>query len=180
MLQIRTYFIASFMTALGAPLLLAGCSQPAPEHGEAISEAPAPLRAGPALTDAALAGMYMARDGKTEDGTKFVACLDSFVEKFDRDAEVNRIFNEISEETGDPLNLQDVSYFAELPQPERFKQLVDKMSVINAKTENDIFNFDSSSTCVLSPEDCALPAEDATAVRLYWTTIEHGSMSCYE
>lgn len=180
MLQIRTYLISSLVGALGAPLLLAGCSGPAPERGEAMSEAPAPLRAGPALTDTALAGMYMSRDGKTEEGTKFVACLDDFVEKFDSDTEVKRIFGEISEETGNPVNLKDVTYFAAIPQPERYKRLVDKMSVINEKTKNDIFNFDSSSTCVLSPEDCNLPADDATAVRLYWTTIEHGSMSCFE
>jgi len=164
-----------FFAPAAALALLFGCSAPQ-------SDAPVEttLRAGPALTDTALAGMYMSRDGKTPEGTKFVACLDNFVERFDTDAEVKKIFGEIAAETDSPIELGNVAFFTDLPRPERYKHLVDQMTEIDGRTESDIFNFDSSGTCVVSPEDCTLLAQDANRVRLYWTTIEHGSLGCFE
>lgn len=159
---------------IAAAGLLLGCSAPA---GEAAAERG--VRAGPALTDAALAGMYMSRASDNPAGVKFVACLDEFVLSFDDDAQVSKIFNEISAETDSPIKGGNIAYFTEQSTPDRFKRLVDQMMEIDRKTEDDIFNFDTSSTCVLSPEDCTLPAQDANTVRLYWATIEHGSLGCY-
>jgi len=160
---------------IAASALLLGCSA-------SQDDAPAEqkLRSGPALTDAALAGMYMERNSEDPEGAKFVTCLDNFVLKFDQDKEVSTIFAKISEETDTPIQDGNIAYFTDQTAPERYKRLVDNMIKINTQTEGDIFNFDSSSTCVLSPEDCTLPAEDANIVRLYWTTIEHGSMGCFD
>jgi len=172
---------AKFVTLFAIAGLLLGCS--ASEQVDSLKSPQieaAPLRAGPALTDAALAGMYMSRDGKTPEGTKFVACLDNFVEGFDTDADVKRIFGEIAAETDSPIELGNVAYFTDQALPERYKRLVDRMIALNAKTDGDIFNFDSSSACMLSPEDCSLATQDANIVRLYWSTIEHGSQGCYE
>ena len=155
--------------------LLLGCS-----GSDTNTSAKLTLRTGPALTDEALSGMYMSRISDDAASEKFVACLDNFVLKFDEDKEVSNIFAAISNETDTPIQESNIAYFTEQKAPERYKRLVDKMIEIDSQTEDDIFNFDSASTCVLNPEDCTLPAEKANTVRLYWTTIEHGSMGCYE
>jgi len=155
--------------------LLFGCS-----GSDTNTSAKLTLRTGPALTDEALSGMYMSRISDDAASEKFVACLDNFVLKFDEDKEVSNIFAAISNETDTPIQEGNIAYFTEQKAPERYKRLVDQMIEIDSQTENDIFNFDSASTCVLHPEDCTLPAEEANTVRLYWTTIEHGSMGCYE
>jgi len=155
--------------------ILLGCSA---SHDEAPTHQK--LRPGPALTDAALSGMYMDRNSEDPESAKFVACLDDFLLRFDQDEEVSTIFTEISEETDTPLQEGNIAYFTDQTTSERYKRLVDQMIKIDTQTEGDLFNFDSSSTCVLSPEDCTLPAQDANIVRLYWTTIEHGSMGCFE
>jgi len=160
---------------LAASALLVACEPP-----QNSDPAKRLLRSGPALTETALAGMYMSRAGDSAEGKAFVACLDKFVLRFDDDSQVTTIFTEISAETETPLNRVHIGYFTDQNQAERFKRLVDQMSKIDEKTETDIFNFDSSSTCVLEPEDCTLSDNDAKTVRIYWQTIEHGSLDCYE
>lgn len=166
---------ARALLLLAAAGVLLGCSAP---QGEVSADGA--LRAGPALTDEALAGMYMSRTSDNSDGLKFVACLDNFVMRFDKDAEVSVIFNEISAETDSPVESGNIDYFTDQPAPGRFTRLVDQMIALNEQTEENIFNFDSAGTCVLSPEDCTLPTQEANMVRLYWKTIEHGSMGCYD
>jgi len=173
---------AQFLTLITASGLLLGCSatQTDEPQNPSTETTTSVLRVGPALTEAALEGMYMSRTNGSPEGLEFVQCLDKFVLRFDEDTQVSTIFNEISDETDTPVQSGNIAYFTDQAAPERYKRLVDRMIEIDGNTENDIFNFDSSSTCVLSPEDCTLPAEDANAVRLYWTTIEHGSMGCFE
>jgi len=175
-----SYLPVQFSTFVLAAGLLIGCDASQGHTSPSKAEVKQRLRSGPALTEAALAGMYMSRTSDDPEGVKFVACLDKFVLRFDEDAEVSTIFSEMAAETDTAVESGNVAYFTDQSAPGRYKRLVDQMIAIDAKTEGDIFNFDSSSTCVLSPADCSLPIEDASKVRLYWTTIEHGSMSCYE
>jgi len=171
MSQLPKFFITITTTAS----LLLGCS--AAQTDAPVTTA---LRSGPALTDTALAGMYMSRTSDDPASVKFVECLDNFVLRFDKDAEVSAIFSDMAAETDTLIQAGNVAYFTDQSSPERYKRLVDRMIKIGSQTENDIFNFDASSACVLSPEACTLPDEDANIVRLYWTTIEHGSIGCFE
>ena len=166
-----SYFRPHLFALLSSASMLIGCG------GEAPADA---LRSGPALTETALAGMYMSRTKGDAESLKFVACLDDFTARFDDNGEVETIFGEISVETDTAVNPAHISYFTDQIKPERFKRLVNAMTEIDLKADGDLFNFDSSSTCVLSPEDCTLPETDAKTVRMYWRTIEHGSMGCYE
>jgi len=171
-------FSARIITLTAAASLLIGCSAAEPEQ---LKEPVGPtLRSGPALTEAALEGMYMSRTSDDPTSVAFVKCLDNFVLRFDEDADVTQIFTEISAETDSPLQEGNIAYFTDQSAPDRYKRLVDNMIDIDGRIDGDIFNFDSNGTCVLSPEDCPLGAEDANIVRLYWTTVEHGSMGCFE